>query len=124
MSSEEFTLKYSSAKKDEVTKEISTTLEELEGYYKKVMESWETIKAKFTLDAGIMGKLNEIGSANGEASIAETEFKKIVTSMNNLIDSLGTVDASWSGVAQEIRTAVNNFDVQKGNTNPGGHPVE
>jgi hypothetical protein len=42
--SEEFKLKYSTAKKEEVTRQITTTLEELEQAYNSTMASWETIK--------------------------------------------------------------------------------
>ena len=122
--SEEFKLKYSTAKKEEVTRQITTTLEELEQAYNSTMASWETIKNKFTLEADIMKKLNEIGSTNGDENIAAQEFKKIKTSMDNLIASLKTIDTSWGTISDQIRTAVNNFDVKSGESTPSGNSAE
>ena len=121
---ENFNLKYSTANKNEITKEISNTLVELKNDYESAIESWETIKNKFTLDPSIKNKLEEIGSANGEENIAKIEFKKIVTSMENLISSLGTVDKSWANISEQIKTAVTNFDVKDAGSSPGGHNVE
>ena len=120
MAGENFSLKYSSAKKEEVTREIQSTLDELEEAYKSAIDSWETIKKKFTLEADIMQTLDNIGSANGDNSTAEQEFKKIQTSMNNLIASLGTINSSWAGVSEDIKAAVKKFDEGKTDTNSGG----
>ena len=121
---ENFNLKYSTAKKEDVTRKIKETLAELKDDYNSAINSWETIKSKFTLDASIKNKLEEIGSANGEENIAKTEFNKIVTSMDNLIASLGTIDTSWANISEQIKTAVTNFDVKDAGTSSGGHNVE
>ncbi len=77
------------------------------------MDDWDTIKTKFTLSPAIKAKLDSIGSGDGSGEggtgTEAEEFNKITTSFNNLIESLGAIDSSWSNVSSDIENAINNY---------------
>ncbi len=107
----DFNVKFTGSGAQALVKAINTELEAATNAHTKAIEAWKTVKSKFSLSPGTMEQLN--GVDEGEKALDTVEFKKVVTSLQNLISGVGNINATWQGVSKAIDDAVSAYTGNK-----------
>ena len=102
----DFKVQYSAAAAKGVVEKITKELEDAKTAHDAAINAWKIVKSKFTLSASSQAKLDSIDEAGG---LDETEFNKVVQSLENMIKGVENIDTSWQNVSTEIDSAINTY---------------
>ena len=103
----DFNVKFTGSSAQALVNKINTELEAATTAHTNAVNAWKVVKSKFALSPSIMGKLNSVDE--GENALDTVEFKKVVTSLQNLMSGIGNINTTWQDVSKEIEAAVDAY---------------
>ena len=109
----DFNVNFTGSSAQALVKEINNELAAATTAHENAVNAWRTVKSKFTLNAATMSKLNSIDEE--ETGLDTVEFKKVVTSLQNLMSGIGNINTTWQNASTEIDSAVNTYINGAGN---------